>query len=140
MRLTKKRSKGKFKAYIGESRILAITAILGHLVVDPEGGSAYKSRQEGKNKEEDGCPLFRLRLVLQGADDGVKAVHVEPDEHVDGGVDEEDDAAVEQVADGGAVHHDNSAEGAEREEQTDGKVGEGKTDDVQVEPLEKSNY
>ena len=68
----------------------------------------------------------------------MKAVHVEPDEHVDGGVDEEDDAAVEQVADGGAVHRDNSSEGAEREEETDGKVGEGKTDDVQVEPLEKS--
>ena len=108
-------------------------------MVDPEGSSAYKGHQKSKNKEEDGCPLFRLRLVLQGADDGVKAVHVEPDEHVDGGVDEEDDAAVEQVADGGAVHHDNSAEGAEREEETDGKVGEGKTDDVQVEPLEKSN-
>ena len=138
--MSKKKSKGKFKAYIGESRVLTIAAILGHLVVDPEGSSAYKSHQKSKNKEEDGCPLFRLRLVLQGADDGVKAVHVEPDKHVDGGVDEEDDAAVEQVADGGAVHHDYSAEGAEREEQTDGKVGEGKADDVQVEPLEKSNY
>ena len=70
----------------------------------------------------------------------MKAVQVEPDEHVDGGVDEEDDAAVEQVADGGAVHRDYSSEGAEREEQADGKVGEGKTDDVQVEPLENSNY
>ena len=78
--------------------------------------------------------------IVQWADDGLEPVHVEPDEHVDGGVDEEDDAAVEEVADGGAVHRDYSAEGAEREEQTDGKVGEGKTDDVQVEPLEKSNY
>ena len=137
--MSKTKSKGKFKAYIGESRILTITAILGHLVVDPEGSSAYKSRQKSKNKEEDGCPLFRLGLVLQGADDGVKTVHVEPDEHVDGGVDEEDNAAVEEVADGGAVHSDYSAEGAEREEQTDGQVGKGKTDYVQVEPLENSN-
>ena len=136
----KKKSKRIFKAYICESRILTITAILGHLVVDPEGSSAYKSHQKSKNKEEDGCPLFRLRLVLQGADDGLEPVQVEPDEHVDGGVDKEDDAAVEEVADGGAVHHDYSAEGAEREEQTDGKVGESKADDVQVEPLENSNY
>ena len=123
--MTKKKSKGKFKTYIGKSRVLAITAILGHLVVDPEGSSAYKSHQESKNKEEDGCPLFRLRLVLQWADDGVEPVQIEPEKHVDGGVDEEDDAAVEEVADGGAVHHDYSAEGAEREEETDGKVGEG---------------
>ena len=109
-------------------------------MVDPEGSSAYKSHQEGKNKEENGCPLFRLRLVLQGADDGVKTVQIEPDEHVDGGIDKEDDAAVEEVADRGAVHSDYSAEGAEREEQTDSQVGKGKTDDVQVEPLENSNY
>ena len=108
-------------------------------MVDPEGSSAYKSHQASKNKEEDGCPLFRLRLVLQRADDGLEPVHVEPDKHVDGGVDEEDDAAVEEVADGGAVHRDYSAEGAEREEQTDSKVSEGETDDEQVEPLENSN-
>ena len=106
-------------------------------MVNPERNTAGQSSKEGKEKRNSCSPSLRLRLVLQGANNGVEAIQVEPDKNVNRGVDEEYDSAVEEVTDGVAVDGDHLPEGAQGEEEAHSKVCEGQADDVQVEPLTK---
>ena len=68
-------------AYI-VTRILAEAPVLGHLVVNPERNTAGQSHKKGEEKRNSCRPSFRLRLVLQRANNGVQAVQVEPDKDV----------------------------------------------------------
>ena len=128
---------GRGLAYIVKSRILAEAPVLGHLVVNPERNTAGQSHKKGEEKRNSCRPSFRLRLVLQRADNGMEAVQVEPHKYVNRGIDEEYDGAVEEVADGVAVDGDHLPEGAQGEEKTHSEVCEGQADDVQVESLIK---
>ena len=106
-------------------------------MVNPERNTAGQSHKKGKEKRNRCGPSLRLRLVIQGANNGMEAVQVEPHKNVNRGIDEEYDGAVEQVADGVAVDGDHFPEGAQGEEEAHSEVCEGQADDVQVESLPK---
>ena len=70
-------------AHVSKSRILTEAPVLGHLVVNPpERNTAGQSNKESEEKRNGCGPAFCLRLVLQGTNNGVKSVHVEPDKNV----------------------------------------------------------
>ena len=110
-------------------------------MVNPERKTAGEGNQESEEKRNSSGPSFRLRLVLQRANNGMETVQVEPDKDVNGGIDEEYDGAVKEVADGVGVDGDHLPEGAQRKEEANSKVRYGQADDVQVESLtEKKSF